>query len=243
MEIFTYELPTEFIAQRPIQPPEAAKLLITSPDAEIEETTFASLPQHLGSRDLLVFNDTAPNIRQGSGDYQDKIDDQTIFANKAGSVAVPTASLHFTPELISQLRASGKQVEFVTLQVGSSSSLCIESRQKPSSEQFEVSQETLNRLHRWKEAGGRVIAVGTTVVRALESAVRGMSGQTNLFITPGFRFELVGGVITNFHEPQTTHLLLVEAFLGRKRLEEVYQYALQHRFRFLSYGDGMLITI
>ncbi|WP_287294358.1 S-adenosylmethionine:tRNA ribosyltransferase-isomerase, partial [Moorena sp. SIO2C4] len=118
MEIFTYELPTEFIAQRPIQPPEAAKLLITSPDAEIEETTFASLPQHLGSRDLLVFNDTAPNIRQGSGDYQDKIDDQTIFANKAGSVAVPTASLHFTPELISQLRASGKQVEFVTLQVG-----------------------------------------------------------------------------------------------------------------------------
>jgi S-adenosylmethionine:tRNA ribosyltransferase-isomerase len=204
-----------------------------------------SIPDGASFLDLLSKIGTMPippYIRQGRGDEQDRIDYQTIFAENVGSVAAPTASLHFTPALVQRLKDKGAHVEFLTLHVGSASFRVIEPGCRPDSEEFFVSEATLRRLLDWKKQGGRIIAVGTTVVRALESAVRGFDSKTDLFITPGFTFQLVDALITNFHQPGTTHLLLVEAFLGRDKLAELYEYAVASRLRFLSYGDGVFIT-
>ncbi len=190
-----------------------------------------------------------PYIRDGHADEQDTVDYQTIFAHKEGSVAAPTASLHFTPELLSAItdgvRAS---VSRITLHVGSASFLPVlvdGVLRPPGTEQFSVPTETISSLRETRARGGRVIAVGTTVVRALESAVRtgGAHGfqDTQLFIQPGFPFELVSALVTNFHQPGTTHLLLVEALLGRELLSQAYTAALENSYRFLSYGDGMVL--
>jgi S-adenosylmethionine:tRNA ribosyltransferase-isomerase len=190
-----------------------------------------------------------PYIRDGHADEQDTLDYQTIFAEKEGSVAAPTASLHFTPELLSAItNGVGCSVSRITLHVGSASFLPVlvdGVLRPPGTEQFSVPAETISALRETRARGGRVIAVGTTVVRALESAVRtgGTTGMqdTQLFIQPGFEFELVSTVITNFHQPGTTHLLLVEAILGGDLLSQAYASALENDYRFLSYGDGMVI--
>jgi S-adenosylmethionine:tRNA ribosyltransferase-isomerase len=190
-----------------------------------------------------------PYIRNGRADDQDKIDYQSIFAEHVGSVAAPTASLHFSTALIENIRASvGCQIDTVTLHVGAASFQPIfvnGELRPPGTEEFNVLPSLIESLQASRSAGGRVIAIGTTVIRALESAARQGSSshdtETSLFISPGFQFNLVDAVVTNFHQPSTTHLLLVESLLGKDLLCRSYETALANEYRFLSYGDGMLI--
>jgi S-adenosylmethionine:tRNA ribosyltransferase-isomerase len=187
-----------------------------------------------------------PYIRGGKGDELDEVDYQTIFARNPGSVAAPTASLHFNEQLMQRLSTEvGCNVSRITLHVGTASFLPVLDNgtlRPPGSERFHVTDEATTQMAETKRSGGRVIAVGTTVVRALESAAQeGHAEATELFITPGYSFKRVDSVITNFHQPGTTHLLLVESLLGRELLAKVYQHALANDYRFLSYGDGMFI--
>lgn len=338
MTPYSYELPDSRIAQRPVRPPEAAKMMIVNrTTGAISHERFSDICAHLRPSDHLVFNDTKviparlfgrlengegypievvllreearhewsalgfpmrrireaasvyfnsnlearvlpsptmdrlrlrfvssdasrvgelihehgtmpipPYIRDGRGDELDRVDYQSIFALHPGSVAAPTASLHFSPELMSNVRALGCKVDTVTLHVGTASFQPIFVQgvlRLPGEERFEVSPELLASLQETKRNGGRVIAVGTTVVRALESASTARSsGETELFIQPGFQFSLLDSLITNFHQPRTTHLLLVEALLGGSLLHAAYTSALATDYRFLSYGDGMFIV-
>jgi S-adenosylmethionine:tRNA ribosyltransferase-isomerase len=196
-----------------------------------------------------------PYIRGGKSDEQDNKDYQSSFAAHEGSVAAPTAGLHFTPELVAKLKERGNEFLYTTLHVGAASfqSLWTDHAQEvpnsPATELCEFSPQLIEHIQGKRQAQKRVIAVGTTVVRSLESMARdkNLGGAdhflrpTDLFIQPGFQFQMLDAVITNFHQPRTTHMLLVEALLGRDLLEESYAYALEHDFRFLSYGDGMLI--
>jgi S-adenosylmethionine:tRNA ribosyltransferase-isomerase len=338
---YSYELPEDRIAQRPVHPPESAKMLVYSrATGSIQHSVFRAIGDFLQPRDHLVFNNTRviparlfgrledetgypvevvlleeqgqhewsalgfpmrkiraatqvffneklralvlpspvedrlrvrfessglesvsdlinqhgtmpipPYIRGGRGDEQDRVDYQSIFAEHAGSVAAPTASLHFTKELVSHLISErGCRVDNLTLHVGAASFQPIivqGALRPPGEERLNVSRQLLSRLRATRETGGRVVAVGTTVVRALESAVRSEDPDalrgTELFIQPGFPFELVDVLVTNFHQPRTTHLLLVEALVGRSALERIYREALDQGYRFLSYGDGMVV--
>ena len=343
MHPYAYELPAERIAQRPVHPYDAAKMLVADrAKGEISSRCFRDIVEYLKSGDLLIFNDTRviparflgsfednggeaeillvrrteadrwrcigrplrrfrkgrtivfpnglsasvgeragereveisfraaagadlhrvmdetgqmpipPYIRNGRSDGQDRVDYQTIFARTDGSIAAPTASLHFTPTLMELIRASGCGVDFLTLHVGTASFLPLDYDEAsgflpPGEEQFSVSSHLRDRMNETRASGGRVIGVGTTVVRALETAVRrkeqgcSQAASTSLFITPGFQFMAVDSVVTNFHQPGTTHLLLVEALMGRELLDAAYQFALGNEYRFLSYGDGMMI--
>ncbi len=186
-----------------------------------------------------------PYIRKGVGDEQDAVDYQSIFARHPGSVAAPTASLHFNDDLMTRITDGvGTAVSRITLHVGPASFLPVIDEgklKKPGSERFEVSDGAKREMVETRAKGGRVIAVGTTVVRALESCTK-TNGATELFISPGYSFELVDAVVTNFHQPGTTHLLLVEALLGKELLSRAYEHAMKNDYRFLSYGDGMLIV-
>ena len=343
-EPYSYELPPDRIAQRPVYPYDRARLLTASRSSgAVAEGTFRDLPGEVRAGDVFVFNDTRviparlfgrlaatgggveillvtaetplrwrvigrplrkfrpgvrlsfpggllgevierigeheaivhfsgaadrdipglirqagvmpipPYIRGGRADEADERDYQTIFAREEGSVAAPTASLHFTPELMAALAAAGCEMETVTLHVGAPSFTALWAEGEsagaltpPGAERYGHDPELLARLRAVRTAGRRVVAVGTTVVRALESMARdeGAAGwrETSLFISPGFTFEVVDALVTNFHLPRSTHLLLVEAFAGRALLEASYAWALEHDFRFFSYGDGMLIT-
>lgn len=326
---FTYDLPKDRIAQRPIYPYHDAKLLVVDREANsISEDTFYNIDKHLEPSDLLVFNNSKvrparlfgrladtggeielltleeqfpgvwqclgrplkklkagtqiefeeglsgtvqervgaqkvivqfssssldetgvmpipPYIRQGRGDEQDVNDYQTYFAEVEGSVAAPTASLHFTPELVAKLDQFGCQREFVTLHVGPPSFLPLGDAQ-PGEERYFCSADLIAKLVDAKKEGRRVIGVGTTVARvletvALEEGVANREGETDLFIEPGHEFKFLDGLITNFHQPGTTHLLLVEAFAGKTMVSALYDYAINNDFRFLSYGDGVLL--
>lgn len=203
------------------------------PDSQIKKIALMPIP---------------PYIRRGHGDSQDLIDYQTNFAEIEGSIAAPTASLHFTPELILKLKAKNIPLEYLTLHVGTASFLPLqlsdqESITPPGSEDFFVSESLIKKILETKLNGGRVVAVGTTAVRALESSnleVNTYQGATKLFIQPGYKFKVIDAMVTNFHQPNTTHLMLVEAFIGSDLINASYQFALENDFRFLSYGDGML---
>jgi S-adenosylmethionine:tRNA ribosyltransferase-isomerase len=195
-----------------------------------------------------------PYIRKGISDAADGKDYQTPFGTIEGSVAAPTASLHFTTELMDKIRAQGCKVLNCTLHLSQASFLPLwredgDEVHPPASELLSYSKETRSTILDHRRNGGRVIAVGTSMVRALETIAR-LSGpapgegsfiETNLFIQPGHVFEWADSVVTNFHQPRTTHLALVQALMGRKLLTESYAYAMSHDFRFLSYGDGMLV--
>ena len=181
----------------------------------------------------------------------DREDYQTMFAQADGAIAAPTAGLHFTPQLLDALTSKQIQIAKITLHVGPGTfrpitATCIdEHRMEP--EWFEISEETAKSIAHVKQSGGRVVAVGTTVTRSLESAVdeagkvRAQQGQTNLFITPGFQFRVVDVLMTNFHLPGTTLLMLLAAFAGLEQSRAAYEYAVIERYRFYSYGDAMLI--
>ena len=191
-----------------------------------------------------------PPYMQRQAVLDDETRYQTVFAQYNGSVAAPTAGLHFTPELLAQIRAKGVQISYVTLHVGSGTfkPVSVENiaEHKMHSEVFEINADTVELIKQTKLAGGKVIAVGTTSLRTLESvAKRGLypqRGETDIFITPGFKFELVDKLITNFHLPKSTLLMLVAAFSGKTQIDASYQHAIQNNYRFFSYGDAMLLT-
>lgn len=172
---------------------------------------------------------------------------QTVFAKEKGSVAAPTASLHFSQELLSKLSQKGIGFAFITLHVsyGTFKPVKVSDIRKHSvdPEYVRVTKEVIDKIKRVKEEGGRVIAVGTTVVRALETKpFKAFEGWTELFIYPGFEFKVVDCMITNFHLPRSSLLLLVSAFAGRDFVLEAYGEAVKKKYRFYSYGDGMLIV-
>ncbi|OGY90747.1 MAG: tRNA preQ1(34) S-adenosylmethionine ribosyltransferase-isomerase QueA [Candidatus Komeilibacteria bacterium RIFCSPLOWO2_01_FULL_53_11] len=182
---------------------------------------------------------------------------QAIFAKKYGSIAAPTASLHFTKRLIVDLKRQSFGIEFVTLHVGLGTFAPVTDEQlkqgKLHSEWYSIDADTARRLNAAKRAGRPIIAVGTTVVRTLESAalsrsarrrrhsLRATSSSTELFIRPGYRFKFVDGLITNFHVPRSSLMMLVAAFISRKELLALYRKAMKRKFRFFSFGDGMLL--
>ncbi len=191
-----------------------------------------------------------PYIRGGRGDEQDERDYQSIFARVGGSIAAPTASLHFSSHLCEELRKTGVILESLTLHVGAASFLPLTQSETseitpPGEEELSCDEVVWQRLMAYKRSGKRIIGVGTTVVRALETLAMnvqdGFSQKTSLFITPGFSFRVIDSLITNFHQPDTTHLLLVEALVGRAELAKMYSHALAGEYRFLSYGDGMFL--
>jgi S-adenosylmethionine:tRNA ribosyltransferase-isomerase len=175
---------------------------------------------------------------------------QTVYAQTPGAVAAPTAGLHFTPDLLDELQSKNINRGFITLHVGVGTFRPVEVEDVTThtmhEEWVEVSADTVELIRATKAAGGRVIAVGTTAVRALESAAAGgmlqpFCGKTNLFIYPGYKWQVVEGLITNFHLPRSSLLMLVSALIGRERLLEIYQEAIASRYRFYSFGDAMLI--
>ena len=350
---FEYSLPPELIAQTPIEPRDASRLLVLSRDDErIEHRHFRDIGEYVRRGDLLVANesrvmrarlfghkiptggqvemlllkkldernwevllkpgrrvqpgarvaiDPRPQAAQASGgvaplEVQAQVVEsteaggrvvrfsvpiepllerigaiplppyihkpladperyQTVYSQAQGSVAAPTAGLHFTPELMQQLRAQGTAFAFVTLHVSMDTFRPVHEEQLEAhrmyNEYCELSAETSAAIQTARGAGGRVIAVGTTSVRTLESAalhashdglhVPAFSGTTDLFIYPGFRFQAVQALITNFHLPRSSLLMLVAAFVGKDLMDRVYQEAIHERYRFYSFGDAMLI--
>lgn len=353
LEDFYYDLPPGFIAQTPIEPRDASKLLVIRRDGgDFEHRTFRDLPEYLRPGDALVLNQTrviparlharkaatggavelllverhtdlrwlalvgGKRMRVGTRldvlgaplsaeiveeqeealrvvafsepiePYLDaigeaplppyihhKLEDperyQTVYARLPGSAAAPTAGLHFTPDLLLNLRDQGIKIVTCTLHVGLGTFLPVKLEQVLSkrlhAEHAELSPEAARTLNETRLAGGRIVAVGTTSVRTLETAalhalgvtdvggenayidtcpwkpVSAFSGSTQLFIMPGFRFRAVDVMITNFHLPQSSLLMLVGAFAGRERILEAYHTAKEHGYRFYSLGDACLI--
>src|SRR3990167_1542115 len=339
VDLFDFELPQDLIAQRPVSPRDAARLLDVAPDG-LHDRGIRDLPGLLRKGDLLVFNDprviparllgtrpgggkveallirdfghgrwlafarptkrlrigealafagglastieaknddgsvvlafdrtgpefvTAlersgavplpPYIRGGTADAQDRADYQTLFAKHDGSVAAPTAGLHFTPALMAALADAGVATSGVTLHVGAGTFQPVRVEDTAThtmhAEWGEVPLATAEAVAATRAAGGRVAAIGTTSLRLLESvaclhdgAVKPWAGETDIFITPGFHFNVVDLLLTNFHLPRSTLFMLVAAFAGLERMKEVYAHAIARRYRFYSYGDCWLL--
>ena len=184
-------------------------------------------------------------------DEQDRLDYQTMFAAEDGAVAAPTAALHFTPELIAALDAAGIGRETLTLHVGAGTFLPVKADDTADhamhSEWGRVERDVADRLNAARKAGGRLIAGGTTSLRLLESAtgddgmIGEFSGDTDIFITPGYQFRAIDGLMTNFHLPKSTLVMLVSALMGRERMLSAYRHAIENEYRFYSYGDSSLL--
>jgi len=184
-------------------------------------------------------------------DARDLDDYQTMFAREKGAVAAPTAALHFTPELMASLAVAGVQIETLTLHVGAGTFLPMKvddtDDHRMHAEWGRIDQATADRLNAARVSGGRVIAVGTTSLRLLESAtgeddiIRPFDGDTAIFITPGYRFRAIDGLMTNFHLPKSTLFMLVSALMGRERMQAAYAHAIEQGYRFYSYGDSSLL--
>lgn len=175
---------------------------------------------------------------------------QTIYAREPGAVAAPTAGLHFDPAMLELLQQHGVDIAYVTLHVGAGTFQPVRvdeiAEHKMHSELYSVPEQTVALIKATQQRGGKVTAIGTTALRALESAARSGqllagSGETDIFITPGYRFRVVERLLTNFHLPKSTLLMLVSAFAGVAHIQQAYQHAIQQRYRFFSYGDAMLI--
>lgn len=352
VDLFDFELPPERIALHPVEPRDAARLLVVRPEQGLEDKIVSDLPDLLVPGDVLVVNDTrvipaelkgerwrggnrasisfnlhkridearwaafarpAKRLKQGDqlvfGDAQDRAcaldklgasveaigeggevilafdlsgayldeaikahgalplppyisakrlfeprdvaDYQTIYAREDGAVAAPTAGLHFTEALMARLKERGIGIETVTLHVGAGTFLPVKADDtadhKMHAEWGEVDVETVARLKKAKAAGGRIIAVGTTSLRLLESAAKAtgeldaFSGDTNIFLTPGSRFNVVDILMTNFHLPRSTLFMLVSAFSGLDVMRDAYEHAIAAKYRFYSYGDASLL--
>lgn len=349
VDLFDFDLPPECIALRPVEPRDAARLLIVRPDrvARLEDRVILDLPQEFRPGDVFVVNDTrviparlhgsrvrglasarieatlvqrqgeaswrafarpAKKLKQGEiirfaadtsaenldaevvskgeegdivlrfaivgkaldkaieligqmplppyissrrpADQRDLKDYQTLFAEKSGAVAAPTASLHFTPRLIAALKDRGVTLQKVTLHVGAGTFLPVKASDTSGhtmhAEWGEVSQASAEVLNRTRAAGGRIVAVGTTSLRILESAaasgrIGSFSGKTSIFITPGYKFKAVDVLLTNFHLPRSTLFMLAAAFSGLPTMQAAYAHAIAEHYRFYSYGDACLL--
>ncbi|MFA5688187.1 MAG: tRNA preQ1(34) S-adenosylmethionine ribosyltransferase-isomerase QueA [Kiritimatiellales bacterium] len=197
-----------------------------------------------------------PYIRRKKNDAQtaaDRKNYQTVFAEHEGAVAAPTAGLHFTPELFAALNARGIQFETVTLHVGAGTFLPVKADDtddhKMHAEWGTVSPAVVEKIHAARAAGGRIVAIGTTSLRLLESAtpaqkkIQPFTGETDIFITPGYQFKIVDLLLTNFHLPRSTLFMLVAAFAGLDRIHAAYEHAKQTGYRFYSYGDACLLKL
>jgi len=334
---FDYELPPELIAQTPIEPRDASRLLVVDrASGQLAHRIFRDIGEYLRPGDLLVANESrviparlharkvptggkvelllvakrdehtwevlvkgrklVPGHRLAIGDGERRVvgqvleitaaggrliaferpiepllDElgivplppyihtpltnaeryQTVYARREGSVAAPTAGLHFTPELLRSLQEAGVHLAFVTLDIGLDTFRPVKEERVEDhvihTERCELSPQVAQQINRAKREGRRVIAVGTTTVRVLETAavesgvVRPFAGPTSLFIYPGFEFRVVDALITNFHLPRSTLLMLVCAFAGRELIFKAYREAVRERYRFYSFGDAMLI--
>ncbi|HLT14423.1 MAG TPA: tRNA preQ1(34) S-adenosylmethionine ribosyltransferase-isomerase QueA [Marinobacter sp.] len=192
-----------------------------------------------------------PPYMEREDDLSDRERYQTVYAREAGAVAAPTAGLHFDDELLKTLSAKGIEFAYVTLHVGAGTFQPVRVDKLEDhvmhSEVAHVSQETVDAVNKARARGGRVIAVGTTSVRSLESASRAGSlspfrGETDIFIYPGYRFQTVDAMITNFHLPESTLIMLVSAFAGYTNIMSAYREAVEQRYRFFSYGDAMFLA-
>ncbi len=338
---FDFQLPEPLIAQAPVSPRDASRLLVLPAAGAVEHRAFTDLPDLLAEGDLLVFNDTRVlparllGLKEGSGgkvemllveplggelprrwraigkagkairegarlrfgelgaevervegegfytlaldregpaleaalaaagrlplppyirrepDAEDAERYQTIFARRPGSAAAPTAGLHFTPAILARLEARGVARTAVTLHVGPGTFLPVRAEtlegHRMHEERYEVSEAAVEAVEACRARGGRVVAVGTTALRTLESAFRagGLrpgAGRTSLFVRPGYAFGVVDRLVTNFHLPRSTLLMLVCALGGRERVLAAYAEAVACRYRFFSYGDAMLLT-
>ncbi len=330
---FDYDLPASFIAQRPAEPRDAARLMVLNrKTGEIQHDVFKNIRRYLRSGDLLILNETKViparlRARKETGgkaellllhreDSQtweclvggggigagrtliledglkahiinvldgprrrvrfdepvekhlprdgqmplppyihEQLTDperyQTVYAKNPGSVAAPTAGLHFTRELMEALQKSGVNIAYVTLHVGLDTFAPVTeddpAEHRMHTEWCEIRSQTVEKINKTKEAGGRIIAVGTTSVRTLESAAQKIaagdtwSGPTALFILPGYQFRIVDAIITNFHLPKSTLIMLVSAFAGRENILKAYAIAKEEHYRFFSFGDAMFI--
>jgi len=181
---------------------------------------------------------------------------QTVYNEKPGAVAAPTAGLHFDEALLEQIKAKGVELAFITLHVGAGTFQPVKVDEIADhimhAEYVEVSDEVVEQINRTKANGGRIIAVGTTSVRSLESAAKSAQnkgtalaafyGDTDIFITPGYEFKLIDALLTNFHLSESTLLMLVSAFAGYENIMNAYQHAVKEQYRFFSYGDAMFLT-
>ncbi len=182
---------------------------------------------------------------------EDKERYQTVYSKEIGSAAAPTAGLHFTKEMLEEIKAMGVDIAYVTLHVGLGTFRPVKEddvlKHKMHSEHYHLSEETAEKINRTKAAGGRVIAVGTTSCRTLESMplenglVKAGDGYTDIFIYPGYKFKLLDGLVTNFHLPESTLIMLVSAFLGYEKTMNAYKVAVEEKYRFFSFGDAMVI--
>jgi len=221
-------------------------------DASLFRLRFPSSPLELLERHGHV---PLPPYIERADDAGDSVRYQTVFAERPGAVAAPTAALHFDADLLAALAARGVERTAVTLHVGAGTFQPVRTERLAEhvmhSERYEVSAATAAAIVRTRAAGGRIVAVGTTSLRALESAalrahqdesITEARGETDLFITPGFPFRVVDLLLTNFHLPKSTLLMLVSAFAGTTRIRALYAHAIAERYRFFSYGDAMLLA-
>ena len=334
---FYYDLPQELIAQTPIEPRDASRLMVLSKeDGSISHNHFFDLPKFLKKGDCLVLNDTRVlparlyGVRKDTGStvefvllrqhgsrlweclagpgkkakkdcefsfsdklsavvadvkadgnrmlefcfdgdffaaldevgqmplppyIKEKLNDreryQTVYSKQAGSAAAPTAGLHFTPQMLDEIKRSGVKTAYVTLHVGLGTFRPVKTEDitehKMHSEHYYIPKEAARLINETKKSGGRVICVGTTSCRTLESCaaeyggIRACSGETDIFIYPGFRFRCMDALITNFHLPESTLIMLVSAFAGYENTMNAYKTAVSEKYRFFSFGDAMFI--
>ena len=234
-------------------------------DSEGKAYVFAEIEKENedGTRDVRFERDIDENFFQTLGhvplppyikredNWKDEKRYQTIYAKKEGSVAAPTAGLHFTPEIMEKIKERGIKIYEVTLHVGAGTFLPVRSEEIEDhhmhTESFEISKETLDGLNKAKMEGKTIVAVGTTSIRTLESAsnedgvLDKMKGDTSIFIYPGYRFKFVDNLLTNFHTPESTLLMLVSALAGKDHILASYRHAVEEKYRFFSYGDAMFI--
>ena len=235
--IFSKKLQAKILERNGSEVVSAFNLKGTDLDAEIENCGQIPLPPYI--------------LSQRSVDERDAEDYQTIFAREKGSVAAPTAGLHFTPDVFANLKNAGVDIEYLTLHVGPGTFLPVTADNtndhKMHAEWYALDTKTVMHLNEAKRNNRRIIAVGTTVLRALESSVGENGGleahtrETDIFITPGYTFRVVDGLLTNFHLPKSTLFMLVSAVCGLKRMQAAYRHAIDADYRFYSYGDTSLL--
>ena len=271
---FSFELPESLIAHYPMSERSSCRLLsLDGPTGELTHGTFTDLLDKLNPGDLLVFNNTRvipartvldilnaighmplPPYIERPDEEADRELYQTVYSQKPGAVAAPTAGLHFDEPLLEKLRAKGVEMAFVTLHVGAGTfqPVRVDSIEDHimHSEYAEVPQDVVDAVLAAKARGSRVVAVGTTSVRSLESAAQAAKrnliepffGDTQIFIYPGYQYKVIDALVTNFHLPESTLIMLVSAFAGYQNTMSAYKSAVEQKYRFFSYGDAMFIT-
>ena len=265
LSLFDYFFPKELVAQHPLPRREDSRMMVVERRAgRRKNQCFVDFPDHLKAGDLLVLNNAQADLIEMEGRLvpplppyikRKKAEDftegdferyRTVYASVPGSKAAPTAGFHFTEEMLGRIRSAGVEIRFVTLHVSHDTYKPIRTPNildhPMHGEEYVVPDETAQAVQTAKKEGRRVIAVGTTTVRALESWEQNRQADTTrLFISPGYRFQIIDALLTNFHRPRSTVLVMVCALAGREPILDAYREAIDSNYRLFSYGDCMLI--